>query len=84
MNKYFCSFASGNLSFLTGAGCFIITGTVGKCDLIRGDDCYVVTTNGRMFYDRLSDVQVDQAQLVFEKYGIHPVKSLTFIGRDDD
>ena len=84
MNKYFCSFASGNLSFLIGAGCFSITGTVGKCDLIRGDNFYVVTTNGRMIYDKLYDVQADQEQLVFEKYGVQPVKFLTFIGRDDD
>ena len=84
MNKYFCSFASGDLQFSTNSDSFIINGTVGKCNLIKGDTCYIVTVTGRMFCDKLIDVQIDEAQLVFEKCGIHPVKSLTFIGRDDD
>lgn len=41
MNKYFASFASGNLSLSTYAG-IVIRGTVGKCRLVIGDKCYVV------------------------------------------
>ncbi len=82
-NTYFCSFASGNLSMSTNAG-LIIFGTVGRCDLIVGDKCYVVTTEGRMFHDKITDIKIDSAELVFAEVGVKPVKSLAFIGRDDD
>lgn len=83
MNKYFCSFASGNLSLSTNAG-VVVNGTVGKCDLITGDKCYVVTTQGRMFHDKIVQIDNEKSVLYFENVGLFEVKGLTFIGRDDD
>jgi len=83
MNKYFCSFASGNLSLSTNAG-VVITGTVGRCELITGDKCYVVTTQGRMFSDKIVKIDPENKVLYFENVGLFEVKGLTFIGRDDD
>ena len=82
MNKYFCSFASGNLSLSTNSG-LVVYGTVGRCDLIIGDKCYVVTTNGRMFHDKITQIDGEKSVLYFENVGSFEVKGLTFIGRDD-
>ena len=83
MNKYFCGYASGNLSLSTSSG-IVVTGTVGRCDLITGDKCYVVTTQGRMFHDKIVKIDTENKVLHFENAGLFKVKGLTFIGRDDD
>ena len=82
MNKYFCGYASGNLSLSTRSDVTVI-GTVGRCNLITGDECYVVTSQGKMFHDKIIRIDQEYESLYFEKSGLFKVTDLIFIGRDD-
>lgn len=80
---YYESFASGNLSMSTKHG-VIINGTVGRCNLIIGDKCCVVTTGGRMFHDKIVQIDNEKSALCFENVGLLDINKITFIGRDDN